>query len=239
MTDPGRYLAAMEATWPAAATLDCGPFLLREGRGGGKRVSAATAQGIWDTNAITAAEQAMREIKQVPLFLIRGEGDALLDAALSQQGYPVVDPVVLYASPLAEFAPLENPLAAFDHWPPLAIATEIWAQAGVGPARLAVMERATGPKCVILGRSGDRVSGVAFVACHGDIAMLHALEVLPNLRRRGAARAILQQAAAWAARHAATTLALAVTTANAPARSLYESLGMMVVGDYHYRQQAE
>ena len=239
MTDAARYLAAMEATWPPAAMHDCGPFLLREGRGGGKRVSAATAQARWDDAAITLAEQAMRDLGQVPLFLIRGADEAPLDAALSQRGYGVVDPVVLYASPVVKFAPLDNPLGAFDHWPPLAIAAELWAQAGVGPARLAVMERAAGPKCVILGRSGDRVSGVAFVACDGDIAMLHALDVLPNLRRRGAARAILQQAAAWAGRQAATTLALAVTTANAPARSLYDTLGMVVVGDYHYRQQAE
>ena len=55
-------------------------------------------------------------------------------------------------------------MAAFAHWPPLAIACDLWAEGGIGPARLAVMDRVEGAKSVILGRANDRASGVAFVA---------------------------------------------------------------------------
>jgi len=63
------------------------------------------------------------------------------------------------------------------------------------------------------------------------------LEVVPNLRRQGTARNILRVAAVWAQDQGAKTLCLAVTKANANACALYASLGMVVVGTYHYRMK--
>lgn len=117
------------------------------------------------------------------------------------------------------------------------IARALWADGGIGPARLAVMERVAGAKAVILGRANDRASGVAFVACHGSHAVLHALEVVPSLRRQGSAQNILRAAAAWAKGEGADSLSLVVTVANAPARALYASMGMTEVGSYHYRKR--
>ena len=85
------------------------------------------------------------------------------------------------------------------------------------------------------GVQGDRVSGAAFVARHGDAAMLHALEVVPALRRQGCGRNILRAAAAWARAEGAATLAVLVTERNFAARALYASLNLQVVGQYHYR----
>ncbi|TMV56955.1 GNAT family N-acetyltransferase, partial [Thioclava sp. BHET1] len=42
--DGEAIFAALDASWPAAALHHAGPWLIREGRGGGKRVSAATAE---------------------------------------------------------------------------------------------------------------------------------------------------------------------------------------------------
>ena len=228
---PDQLFPAMEATWPPARSWRLGPFCLRDGAGGGKRVSAASLEGDFAGADLDAAEAAMA----VPLFLIR-PGDEALDAALAARGYRLVDPVLAYAVPLAGIAQPER-MTTFPHWPPMAIARALWADAGISPARLAVMERAAGPKCVILGRVQDRAAGVAFVACHGDTAMLHALEVVPALRRQGSAHNILRAAAAWALDQGAATLSLVVTEANATARGLYASLGMNLVGQYHYRQK--
>jgi len=234
---PETLFAVMEATWPPAAWHSSGPFTLRDGQGGGKRVSAATVNGNWDENDLLQAENAMRALGQPALFLIR-EGDAALDAQLGARGYRVVDPVLAYAAAARDLAG-DGPayLSSFPHWPPMQIARQIWADGGIGPARLAVMERAKGAKCVILGRSNDRAAGVAFVACHGAHAMLHALEVTPDLRRQGSAQNILRAAAVWAQAMGADTVSLVVTSANTAARNLYEGLGMVEVGHYHYRQQ--
>lgn len=231
---PDRLVRAMEATWPPAATRALGPITLREGRGGGKRVSAASAGPGWTAADLDAAEAAMRGLGQEPLFQLR-PADAALDSALAARGYRVIDPVLGYAAPATALARPVPPLAAFPHWPPLEIARGLWAETGIGPARVAVMERVTGAKAAILARTLDRPSGMAFVAQDGEVAMLHALDILPAYRRKGAAGHVVAAAAQWALDLGAGTLALVVTEANAPARRLYEALGMTAVEGYHYR----
>lgn len=233
---PAQLLAVMEATWGPASTAQIGPWTVRNGLGGGKRVSATTAEGDWQDTDIPQAEAAMAALKQPALFLIR-EGDGLLDQALMARGYRIVDPVVAYAAPLSALAQAPDPMTTFPHWPPMAIAADLWAEGGIGPARLAVMDRVQGPKTAILARAQDRAAGTAFVAIHDTIAMLHALEVTPSQRRQGSAHNILRAAAVWAQANGADTLSLVVTLANDPARRLYTSLGMQAVGQYHYRQK--
>lgn len=232
---PERLYTAIDATWPPAVITRSGPWHIREGRGGGKRVSAATAAGQWGPDDLIIAEEAMTGLGQTPLFMIRaGEDD--LDAALSERGYDVIDPVTLYAAPCADLAGPPLPHAtAFPIWPPLAIMAEIWQGGGIGPDRLAVMRRVQGPKTGLLARLADQPGGVGFAACDADVAMVHAIEVPSAVRRQGAGRNIMRAAAHWAQDHGATTLALAVTNANNPANSLYSSLNMGVVGHYHYR----
>ncbi len=229
-------LSAMEATWPSVARHRFGPWTVREGGGGGNRVSAATAEGAWTEADLPQAEAAMAALGQRPLFMLL-PGQEALDAVLAARGYAVSAPVVLLSAPVAALIdPDLPPLSGFPHWPPLAIARDIWAQGGIGPARLAVMERAPAPKAAILARSGDRAAGAAFVAVNGPLAVIHAIHVDPALRRRGTGRALIRVAAAWAAENGAARLALAVERANDAACALYASLGMTEAGAYHYRE---
>ena len=226
---------ALDATWPAASIHRAGPWSVREGRGGGKRVSAASTTEDGAEALIGIAEAAQNAIGQPWLFCLR-DGQDTLDTALSLQNYRIIDPVVIYAAPMAPLT-CDPParLSAFTIWPPLAVIKEVWAEGGIGPARLAVMDRAAGAKTAILGRAGDRVAGAGFVAIHGDIAVVHALHVLPEQRRKGLARNMMRAAAQWAAAYGANQLAVAVTKANTDANALYLSLGMAIVDQYHYR----
>jgi ribosomal protein S18 acetylase RimI-like enzyme len=228
---PATLAEVMEATWPPARAWREGPFLLRDGAGGGKRVSAASCEDDW-----AAADLAVLDRMAEPLVLVRAT-DAPLDGALQDLGWRIIDPVVAYATPVSDLAAELPHLAAFPHWPPLAVAADLWAEGDIGPGRLAVMDRVPGPKTTILARSGDHPAGVAFVACHGSEAMLHALEVRPTLRRQGVGETLLRAAANWAADQEATRLSLVVTERNVAARSLYTRLGMQVVGQYHYRMK--
>ena len=56
---PAEFAEAMEATWPPHATHRQGPWLIREGAGGGKRVSAASVEGDWHEADLAEAEEAM------------------------------------------------------------------------------------------------------------------------------------------------------------------------------------
>jgi GNAT superfamily N-acetyltransferase len=233
--DLTRILDTLDATWPAAARVAAGPWLLREGRGGGKRVSAATARGDWRIEDLGAAEKAMRLMGQPPLFMIRPD-DQALDGALAERGYGIVDPVQLWSAPIARLTDLKLPrVTAFAVWEPLAIMREIWNDSGIGPARQRVMDRAAPPKTGLFGRVSDRPAGAGFCAIHDGIAMVHALEIVPEHRQKGLGGWMMRCAALWAEQKGAERIALAATTANTAANALYAALNMEVVGHYHYR----
>lgn len=235
-TDP-RYYAVVDGTWPPASKRELGPITLREGQGGGSRVSAATANGPVSSDDIAAAEAEMQAMGQDALFMIR-DGDAALDAQLEARGYEVKDPVNIWSCPPAQLTDVAIPrVTTFCVWEPLEIQRETWAAGGIGPERVAVMERAAGPKTALLGRYNDKPAGAGFVAIHDGVAMVHALEILPHQRRRGMGAWMVRQAAFWAVEQGAKELALVCTKANAGANGLYASLGMDLVGQYHYRHK--
>lgn len=236
--DAATLFGAMEATWPPERRLRDGPVTLRFSRGGGSRVTAATLAGPPGEGVIAAAEAAMRAAGQRVLWQVRS-GDDMLDAALAARGYRVMDPVWLYLAPIGVLAQEPPRISAFSVWPPLAIQREIWLTDGIGPDRVAVMERVAGPKAALLSRTDDRASGAGFVAVAEGIACLHALVVAEGFRRRGAARHMIARAAVWAQAQGADWLALAVTRANGPGNGLYASLGMEIVEHYHYRIREE
>ena len=236
LPDALRLQAALEATWPPAATEIRNGWLLREGAGGGKRVSAASPLTPEADPAI--AEAAMHARGPNALFRL-GAGDAAIDAQLTGLGYRLLDPTLIYAADAGVLARKPGPVSLFALWPPLAIMRDIWAAGGIDAPRLAVMARADGPKTALIARIDDRAAGAAFCALDGDIAMLHAIEVLPEHRRKRVGELILRGAADWAQAAGARWLALAVTEANTGARALYEQAGMEIVTRYHYREEVK
>ncbi len=230
-----RLFEVCDQTWPAARRFETGNWTLRKGKGGGQRVSAATALGPVGPDDIEQAETAMREMGQHPLFMIR-QSDNALDTLLDGKGYALVDPVTLYTLPIADLTDKPVPrVTAFTIWEPLAIMAEIWAKGGVGPARLDVMARAK-VKTGVLARWNEKPAGVAFAAVHGEICMVHAVEVLPHQRRQGVAEWIMRAAAYWAQAQGATHMSVLCVTRNDGANALYRSLGFAPAGRYHYRK---
>ena len=236
MTPDVRTLYAVtEATWPPATATRAGPWTLREGAGGGKRVSAATAEGDWREEDVQAAETSMQMLGQDALFMLR-DGEDDLDQALAMRGYEVIDPVNLWMCPIDRLTDTPVPrVTAFAIWEPLAIMRDIWAAGGIGDARIAVMERASGPKTGILGRISDTPAGAAFCAIHDGVAMVHAVEIAKQHRRKGLGVWMMRQAAIWAEANGAHWMSVLCTQANTAANGLYASLGMQVMGQYHYR----
>ena len=232
--DAAQVLDAMDRTWPAHDRRVIPGWTLRLDPGGGKRVSAATPLG--PGGDISVAEAAMRDAGQTPLFMLRPQDEAL-DAVLADRGYRLVDPVTIHAGPSSRIAGIATPgdcVCCCDF--PLAVMAEIWAEGGIGPARLDVMSRAAKPRTWLLARSAHQPAGVAFVSVWQDLAMIHAIEIAAGMRRQGHGRTLLAAAANWAQRQGAGWLALAVTDANHGANALYAGAGMLPVTRYHYRQ---
>lgn len=237
MPDAAHIYGVIEATWPPASQHITGPWIIREGQGGGSRVSATLARQPVRADELALAEDAMRALGQPKLFMIRA-GDAALDALLANAGYAVFDPVNLYLAPVADIAANRPPpVTCFTIWEPLAIMTDIWEAGGIGAGRVAVMHRAKGPKTGLFGRSNNRPVAAGFIALHQGTAMVHALEVIARHRREGMGRYMMQQAAIWAMDQAAGHIACVCRRDNAGANQLYASLGMRHVGQYHYRMK--
>jgi GNAT superfamily N-acetyltransferase len=164
------------------------------------------------------------------------EGETQLDRDLSARGYVTKDMTNMYAAPVGLIASNRPPpVTSFEVWPPLAVQAEIWAAGGIGARRLNVMDRARHPKTTLLGRVKDKPAGTGFLGIAEGCAMIHALEVAVEYRRRGLAKHLTHAAAFWARDQGADFLTLVTTQANAGANALYTSLGMTLVGQYHYR----
>lgn len=234
MMHRAQLLQVAEATWPAASRLTKGPWTLRQSPGGGKRVTAASTDQEVTGDDIAQAAQAMIALGQVPLFSVL-PGDET-DTILAEMGYSTLDETWLYSCAITDLAQRDlPPVTAFPIWPPLQLARDIWAEGGVGPDRVAVMERATCERTAILGRINDRAGGVAYAGLHEGCVMVHALEILESQRRNGLAGSLMIAAAKWGAERGAQHMALLVTKANAPANTLYTRLGMTPQQGYHYR----
>lgn len=238
MTTPAALYDAIDGSWPAAAFHRVGPWMLRDGAGGGKRVSAATAVDPVTDADIAMAEDGMRRFHQRPLFMIR-DTDQALDAFLKTREYRIVDPVNAYITETATLTDIPIPrVTAFAIWEPLAIMAEIWAKGGIGPERIDVMARAK-TKTGILARWNEKPAGTGFAAIHNGIAMVHAVEVLEHQRRQGVASWIMRASAFWAQQNGADTMAVLCVAANQPANALYQRLGFRKLCGYHYRQHPE
>ncbi|MGY3438312.1 MULTISPECIES: GNAT family N-acetyltransferase [unclassified Marinovum] len=237
MPGADHLMQVCEATWPPARRFDLGPFTLRDGAGGGKRVSAATlAPGGTATEADRhQAEAAMREIGQAPLFQIRPGEDAF-DASLAAAGYEIIDPVQLYVIPAEALADVAIPrVTTFCIWEPLAIMIDLWAEAGIDADRIAVMQRAACAKTGLLGRIEDNPAATAYVGLHDGTAMVHALEVTPDKRRKGMAQWMMRAAAQWTRAQGGSHLSVLCVKENAAANALYRAMGFAPAGSYHYR----
>ena len=86
---------AIDVTWPAEKFLEIPKWRLRRSVNGGKRVSAATAIGAPDFSDIKLAENKMAQWHQDKLFMIK-KNEIILDEALSQSGYHVIDPTNIW-----------------------------------------------------------------------------------------------------------------------------------------------
>lgn len=228
----------IDATWPAAEKIAFGPWTLRRGAGGGSRVSAATTDRSVSEDQIDAAMAEMYGLDQDPIFMVR-DGQDELDAMLESKGLVIKDPVAAYSINLETCGwPQPQRMTGFAMWPPLSVCLDIWQEGDIGPARVAIMDRAVEPKTALFGRAEDKPAGTGFVAIKDGIAMLHALEVRDTARRHGLGRELMHSAGYWADAHGARHLSLMVTKANEAANALYRGLGMEAVGSYHYRVQS-
>ena len=226
---------AIDVTWPAEKFLEIPKWKLRRSAKGGKRVSAATAIGAPDISDIKLAENKMAQWHQDKLFMIK-KNEIILDEALSASGYRVIDPTNIWSISSKNLSIQKTlPVKAFTIFPPLAIQRELWRANHIPPSRIEIMDRVKTHKTTIFGRINARPAASAFVAVSNKFAMVHALVVDKKCRRQGMGKFVMQKVGSWAYQMGAESVVALCTEKNCSANILYKSLGMQVIGKYHYR----
>lgn len=226
---------AIDVTWPAEKFLEIPKWKLRRSANGGKRVSAATAIGAPDISDIKLAENKMVQWHQDKLFMIK-KNEIILDEALSASGYRVIDPTNIWSISSKNLSIQKTlPVKAFTIFPPLAIQRELWRENHIPPSRIEIMDRVKTHKTTIFGRINARPAASAFVAVSNKFAMVHALVVDKKCRRQGMGKFVMQKVGSWAYQMGAESVVALCTEKNYSANILYKSLGMQVIGKYHYR----
>jgi GNAT superfamily N-acetyltransferase len=234
-----EFFVAIDDTWPAEEYVPLGPVVLRRCKGAGMRVSSASVSEGWKEEDLRNAESKMQSWGQIPSFVVRTEQHDL-DAHLGSRGYRKCFEVMVLSASSEHIASQtgEDPDTTFSDIL-LEIQRDIWQAGGhIEPPRFRVMERVETPKTYLLGRIDNQPVGTGFVALSEETAMLHALEVHPDARRKGLGARLTGAAARWALEMGAKRFALLVTEENHPARALYGAMGMEIVGRYHYRMSA-
>ena len=121
MPDLFDLYEVVDHTWPTHHKTSSRSWILRQGRGEGKRVSVATLQDRIDTPDISFAEKAMLELGHDLLFIIR-DVDKKLEQMLDNGAYKFIDMVIIYCTScksILRSIPLR--LNAFDIWKSLKI----------------------------------------------------------------------------------------------------------------------
>ncbi|MEM1382507.1 MAG: GNAT family N-acetyltransferase [Pseudomonadota bacterium] len=233
-----RFAEASDATWRGERVETLGGWHIRFGPGAGNRACTAWARGDPGMSlgaAIDAVEAAYRATGAAPRFQLWPQ-DGALDTALEVRGYRGYGRSLVLARPAnGDWPAMPEGTMLVTVRAPLAMLSEIWEEDGINPPRRAVIDRAAEPKACLLGRVGQRSAGAVAVLSHGDIAVVNALLVRRQHRRKGLGLALMLGAAQFAAGIGARYLAHSVSEDNDPAIALYRGLGFQEIGAYHYR----
>ncbi|GAB3055000.1 hypothetical protein GCM10027079_22230 [Sediminivirga luteola] len=174
-----------------------------------------------------------------------------VDARLEADGFNIVAPVVVATAATAEISggatsasALAEPRLRFavsEELPPAFLDATAGAEAPEEERQARAALYTSAPAQYFLAALGvhpdgrTSIVGVARLAVSHRWAVLSSVKVRPDMRRRGAGRALTRAAAAHALGLGIRSMALQVEAGNQPAARLYASLGFAKHHRYHYR----
>jgi ribosomal protein S18 acetylase RimI-like enzyme len=234
--DPDELTRITSLGWPAIESRHLGEWELRSsGRftGRANSVAATGSPGIPFDEALTAVEAFYRQRSAPALaqVVVGSENDRLLESA----GWTPMDGY--HGGAVVQVADLEASYPADGEARVSATADDDWL-AHYGrvddPAEArAVMEA---PARVGFVSIGTPTVAIGRVVVTGEWAGLSAVEVVPEARRQGLARRIVETSLAWAVERGADKAYLQTMRSNEAALALYRPFGFVDHHDYLYRE---
>ena len=234
----------LAAAWRAPEVEELDGWQLRYGYGITGRANSAWPRrddGVLTLDEkIARAEDFYREHRVAPEGAVspvsRPSG---LDGELARRGYERSDEVLIEVADTADVESSTQrdgaPEVRLDSEP-----DERWLTIWLGVRRFSA-DRVGKAPALLRASSGDAVfASIDDVAVgrgfgQGSWVVVTAMSTLPEARRLGAARAILNALAGWARARDAGRMCLPVESTNEPALALYENAGFTQMSSYWYR----
>jgi ribosomal protein S18 acetylase RimI-like enzyme len=230
--------------WPAAVVETNRGVLLRATGGESRRANSAAlhacAPDLSSHVAIDVAETFYRQRGLAVQLQISPCAPAGIDATLAARGYEVAAPVSVQTAPIALGDP---PKKAGDVRAEILAAPDArWIEVEVARGRYGDIAETFVPlvrrlPCAGFGvaTAGGAVAAAVLAVYDDGVLVLSAMRTLAEMRRRGAARALVAAAMGWGAARGATLAYLQVDRDNAAAIPLYAAFGFVTRYEYHYR----
>lgn len=247
-----RFLEELSANaWPAEQSHCLGGWWLRSTHGYSRRANSVWPNAWWGPTGLeerlSYVESFYRERNQPSLFqLCDASRPAALDNILAARGYAAEGRTCVQVTSLphaltqlrdARHAAQVRP-AACPAW--LSVyAPRFQEEDATVQACVRIFSRITPATVfVTLHLDGTPAASGLGVVERGWLG-IYCMATLPEFRRRGAARSVLAALLEWGERQGVENAYLQVLEENAPARTLYESLGFATLYHYHYRRQGK
>jgi GNAT superfamily N-acetyltransferase len=233
--------------FPSLKQVLFGQWLLRFGAGLSRRANSANPlrpECAGSALAITAAEALYRAHGLPTIFRVPSIAAPALDRELAARGYASEgESCVLYgaidALRLGDRA--AGPAVRLRPTPTAEWLGAMAALQGHTRAHRAIYRRIVGaiaiPARFALLTLDGMPAALAYGAIHDGLLCYESVITDPGRRRQGCARRVIASLASWAQGSGATGACLQVEAGNAPARALYQSLGLAELYRYHYRRE--
>ena len=238
--------------WRAAETERLGGWLLRASDGFTGRANSILPLGRPDVpldDALARARDWYAARGLQVQFQLPVEARRLLDAELGERGWTASPPVAVLAArvdQLLAHAPTDQPDVVITDRPEESWLARYRDGGGTTAAARGILTRhdrvafagiRSGGDLIAIGRGTLDPDGTP-AERGGELWLgVTAVEVAPDHRRRGLARAIMRALWRWGADQGATRTHLEVSAGNSPALELYRTLGYWQHHLYHYRAE--
>lgn len=232
-----RMERAHVCAWPALRSERIAGWLWRASGGGSQRansVSTVDFIGNEPEKAIDAVEARYRAGAMTPRFQTYDETNPPdLPERLQRRGYRCTETTVTLCKRPVRSQPVEVDMR--DH------AWEGWRTVYLGQItenrraiNALILDHIPQPAQFFAARLDGCLAATALCVIDAGCAVVECVATNHTLRRRGAARIVMQALESWAAGQGADLLALQVVETNTPAMRLYEGLGFRQAARNHF-----
>jgi len=235
-----RAEEACLTAWPAAETQIIDGWRLRRSGGNTKRTNSANPgpDASKERNIIAQAERFYQTHGQTCIFRIPSIADAL-DSGLAEAGYRREgETLTLLAKGIAAQTGRHRVTLTASPTPEWLAARHRLNTAPQGIQNIydSMLGLITSPRCFVSIDHESEMAAVAYGVIHQGFLVLESVATDKRLRNQGLGRSAVSALMRWAEEAGASQACLQVVADNAPAISLYRSLGFtQELYRYHYR----